>query len=148
MPKTTHILTGSKEPNHHTLISKGYHLPYNPDNARRARDLRNNMTTAEKELWYKVLQGKNFHSLKFLRQKVIDNFIVDFYCPSLKLAIEIDGESHYSDRAVPYDKNRTEMLKIYGVKIVRFTNAEVMNNLDGVYGDLERVIEGLVGRKS
>ena len=74
------------------------------------------------------------------RQRPIDNFVVDFYCPKLKLVIEIDGDSHYRENAQEYDSQRTEILQGYGLKVIRFTNEEVLHNLEGVIA----VIEGLI----
>ena len=71
------------------------HLPYNRALVERARDLRKNMTPAEAELWHECLRHLN---VSVLRQRPIDNFIVDFYIPSLKLVIEVDGDSHFDDQ--------------------------------------------------
>jgi very-short-patch-repair endonuclease len=71
------------------LIDSDFHLPYNPKLVERAKNLRKNMTPAEKKLWYSYLRNFKF---RVLRQKPIDNFIVDFYCAKLKLVIEIDGD--------------------------------------------------------
>ena len=77
-------------------------------------------------------------NLKFTRQKPLDEYIVDFYCAELMLAIEIDGDTHANQEQ--YDKRRTESLNKYGIEVIRYTNAEVLNNLEGVYQDLrERV---------
>ena len=81
-----------------------------------------------------MLGNKQLGNLKFTRQKPLDEYIVDFYCAELMLAIEIDGDTH-ADQA-QYDKRRTENLNKYGVKVIRYTNAEVLNNLEGVYQDL------------
>lgn len=114
-------------------------LPYNPKLKERAREGRNNPTPAEKELWFGVFQKKQFQKLRFLRQKPIDNFIIDFYCPELMLAIEVDGDSHGFQEA--YDQKRTEILEGYGILLLRYTNNEVLSNLEGVYADLEKKIQ-------
>ncbi|HBE56853.1 MAG TPA: endonuclease, partial [Cyanobacteria bacterium UBA11366] len=75
------------------LKHSDFHLPYNPALVARAKELRKNMTPAEKKLWYGYLRTFQF---RVLRQRPIDHFIVDFYCPSLKLVIEVDGESHFT----------------------------------------------------
>ena len=105
------------------LVSTGFHLPYNPDLIHRAREMRKNMTEAECKLWKKLL-----HDFKFrvLRQRPIDHFIVDFYCPKLKLVIEIDGAAHFSDAGQAADKERTNILESYGLKVIRFTDSEVL----------------------
>ena len=101
------------------LNDPDFHLPYNPQLIERAKYLRKNMTLAEQKLWKNYL--KNF-KYRVLKQRPIDHFIVDFYCPSLKLVIEIDGDSHYTEDAIIYDQARTEKLASYGLRIIRFTN--------------------------
>lgn len=92
------------------------------------------MTLAEKKIWYDYL--RNF-SYRVHRQRPIDNFIVDFYCPKLKLVIEIDGDSHYSENSQEYDLQRTKILEGYGLKVIRFSNDDVLHNLDGVVSFIE-----------
>jgi very-short-patch-repair endonuclease len=77
------------------------------------------MTVAEKKIWYSYLRSFPF---RVLRQKPIDNFIVDFYCAKLKLVIEIDGDSHYTNEGREYDIERTKILAGYGLKVIRFSN--------------------------
>ena len=79
---------------------------------------------------------------KFLRQKPIADFIVDSYCAELHLAIEIDGDSHAE--AAEYDSARTATLNAHGILVIRYTNDEVMHNLEGVYDDLVRRIEQII----
>lgn len=81
---------------------------------------------------------RHFAEYKFLRLKPIANFIVDFYCAELRLAIEIDGDSHAE--SVEYDAGRTGVLNALGISVARYTNDEVMTNLEGVYDDLLRRI--------
>lgn len=106
-----------------------YHLPYNPHLKEKARQLRGNMTPAEKKLWFEYLRS---FSYPVLRQKPIDNYIVDFYCPKLKLVVEIDGDTHYLAEGKGYDDHRTAILESYGLKIIRFTNIDVMDGFDSV----------------
>ncbi|CCQ58352.1 MAG: endonuclease domain-containing protein [Crocosphaera sp.] len=113
------------------------YLPYNKNLVSRAKELRKNLTLAEKKIWYKYLINYQY---RVYRQRPIDNFVVDFYCPKLKLVIEIDGDSHYRENAQEYDSQRTEILQGYGLKVIRFTNEEVLHNLEGVIA----VIEGLI----
>ena len=117
---------------------KGGYVPYNKTLTQRARQNRKNPTPAEQKLWHKVLQGKRLDNLKFTRQKPLAEYIVDFYCAELMLAIEIDGDTHA--RQEEYDKERTKNLSRFGVEVVRYTNAEVLNNLEGVYHDLRERI--------
>jgi very-short-patch-repair endonuclease len=111
------------------LITTGFHLPYNPDLIGRARSMRKDLTPAEKKLWKGLLKEFKF---RVLRQRPIDNFIVDFYCPKLKLVIEIDGAGHFKDEGKALDKERTEILKAYGLRVVRFSDHDVMMHFSGV----------------
>ena len=95
------------------------------------------MTLAEKKIWYDYF--RNF-PYRVHRQRPIDKFIVDFYCPKLKLVIEIDGYIHYTENAQEYDLQRTEILEGYGLKVIRFTNEEVLQNLAGVIALIEELI--------
>lgn len=113
------------------------YLPYNKNLVTRAKELRKNMTKVERKLWYDYLRTFKF---RVHRQRPIDNFIVDFYCPKLKLVIEVDGDIHCTENAQEYDRQRTEILEGYGLKVIRFTNEEVLQNLAGVV----EVIEGLI----
>lgn len=121
------------------LISRAGCLPYNPKLNDRARELRRNMTEAEKKLWYEYLRQ---HRLTFHRQKPIDQFIVDFYCSSEQLVIEIDGGQHYTPDEKIYDQKRTAVLEGYGLSVLRFTNDDVMKNFEGVCQMIEQRISG------
>ena len=121
-------------PKSQKFISSDFHLPYNPQLVERAKELRKNMTPAEKKLWKNYLKTFKF---PVLRQRPIDNFIVDFYCAQLKLVIEIDGDSHFTEEGQDYDEARTGILQGYGLKMIRFTNDEVLNNLEGVCQEIE-----------
>ena len=101
-------------------------IPFRPDLKQKAQHNRNNPTRAESKMWYEVLNNKNIGD-RFLRQKPIHNFIVDFYCSKLKLVIEIDGDSH-AEQTV-YDKERTKVLNKYGLKVIRYKNSDILNNL-------------------
>ena len=107
---------------------KPTHIPYAPHLMDRARDLRGNPTAAEKKLWREVLSSNRLEGLKFLRQKPLGDYIVDFYCAKIRLAIELDGETH-ADQAA-YDAKRTEALAKFGIQVI--------NNPGGVYEDLQR----------
>ena len=95
----------------------------------RARELRKNMTKAEKRLWYDVLCKDQLLGLRFLRQRIIDNFIADFYCSSLRLVIELDGASHLSQ--YDYDRERDEVFNSMGIIVLRLPNDLVLGNLEG-----------------
>jgi very-short-patch-repair endonuclease len=111
------------------LNTSDFYLPYNTELVARAKKLRKNMTIAEKKLWYSYLKSFKF---KVLRQRPIDHFIVDFYCPTLKLVIEIDGDSHFTDEGKDYDQERTQILEGYGLKVIRFTNQQVLQEFKTV----------------
>lgn len=111
------------------LISTGFHLPYNPKLTVRAKELRNNMTIAEKKLWKEYLRS---FSYRVLRQRPIDHFIVDFYCARLKLVIEVDGGIHDDKIQKEYDEQRTLFLNVYGLTVIRFRNEEVLNEFERV----------------
>ena len=112
---------------------------YNQNNKQLARQLRSNMTKEEKTLCYRYLRNC---SVRFLRQKPIGNFIVDFYCPRLHLVIELDGSQHYLDKGIQYDNKRTKELMKYGIKaVIRIPNNEINYNLAGVVDFIEGYIE-------
>ena len=125
---------------------KGGYIPYNKTLTQKARENRKNPTSAEKKFWYEVLGNKRLDDLKFTRQKPLDEYIVDFYCAELMIAIEIDGNTHADQEQ--YDKRRTENLNKYGVEVIRYTNAEVLNNLEGVYQNLCERISAIKSAKS
>jgi very-short-patch-repair endonuclease len=111
------------------LNTTDFHLPYNPDLIARAKELRRNPTPAERKLWEECFRTFPF---RILRQRPIHHFIVEFYCAALKLVIEIDGESHFTEEGQASDRERTQVLEGYGLKVIRFTNDEVMRQLEGV----------------
>ena len=106
-------------------------IPYNPKLKERARQLRSNMTEGEVILW-KRLKRKQMMGYDFDRQRPIDQFIVDFYCKTLQLAIEVDGASHDSPEAQERDQERQARLEAFGIRFLRFQDAEVKQNIDGV----------------
>ncbi|MFW2011499.1 endonuclease domain-containing protein [Acinetobacter bereziniae] len=105
--------------------------PYNKNLKQASRDLRNNMTDAEKFLWSKI-RNKQILGVQFYRQKPILNFIVDFYCPSANLVIECDGSQHYTDEGLEADRIRDHALQQLGLKVLRFDNRHVMGEIDAV----------------
>ncbi|MDP8201499.1 MAG: DUF559 domain-containing protein [Candidatus Tenebribacter burtonii] len=113
------------------------YLKYNPKLKDRAKYLRNNSTLSEVLLWLQLKDKKL--GFDFHRQKPIDNFIVDFFCPKLLLAIEIDGSS-YNDK-VQYDKFRQKKLESLGVRFIRFRDRDVKNNMQGCIDFLKEWIE-------
>ncbi|BAY74538.1 hypothetical protein NIES25_09520 [Nostoc linckia NIES-25] len=128
--------------NQKNLLHSDFHLPYNPKLVERAKELRKNMTSAEKKLWNNYLRNLRFRVLK---QRPINNFIVDFYCPNFKLVIEVDGDSHFTEEGKDYDSERTAILASYGLKVMRFTNDDVLNNFEGVCQKIDEVIKSING---
>jgi len=101
---------------------------YNPRLKERARELRKNATFSERYLW-KFLRARQMMGYQFMRQKPINNYIVDFYCSKLSLAIEIDGVTHNNKQI--YDKKRDEDLKSLGLEVLHFDGYYVINNPSG-----------------
>ena len=93
------------------------------------RMLRKTMTKEERHLWYDFLRN---YSVRFIRQKIIGNYIVDFYCAKASLVIELDGSQHYEEIGITKDKERTKYLESQGLKVIRIPNNEVNNNFRGV----------------
>ena len=94
-----------------------------------AKQLRKEMTREERHLWYDYLRS---YPVRFLRQKVLGKYIVDFYCAEAKLIIELDGSQHYESGNIESDAQRTAFLEGYGLKVVRIPNNEVNQNFHGV----------------
>lgn len=108
--------------------------------------LRNNATKAEKKLWEHI-RGRSLDGYKFRRQYGVDHFVVDFYCPDLKLAIEVDGGSHLEDGAEEYDKYRQDYIEQFGIHFLRFYNNEIFEDLYGVLQKIRREMKKLNGIK-
>ena len=102
---------------------------HNADLTTNARNLRKNMTKEERHLWYDFLKS---YPVRFLRQKVIDNYIVDFYCHSARLIIELDGSGHYEEEGLLKDKIRTEKIEKRNLTVIRIPNNEINSNFEGV----------------
>ena len=102
-----------------------------------ARILRRNMTRQEKHLWYDFLR---YYPVKVYKQRIIDDFIVDFYCHSARLAIELDGSQHYTNQGKAQDEARTEILERYGIHVLRFSNKDIDDNFSGVCQMIDMVI--------
>ena len=106
----------------------------------KAKMLRGKLTIAEKLLWDK-LQNKQLTGFKFRSQHPIDIFIADFYCHQLKLVIEVDGGVHNTYAQQEYDEGRTAELEAYGIKVIRFTNQQVINHLDNAIDEIRRIVQ-------
>jgi len=102
-----------------------------------AKDLRRNMTPQENHLWYDFLQH---YPVKIYKQRIIDNFIADFYCHKARLVIELDGAQHYTPKGKSHDEARTEVLSKYGLSVIRFTNGDVDDRFEGVCSAIDKAI--------
>ena len=102
---------------------------HNPALTQNAKKLRKNMTKEERHLWYDFLRD---YPVRFLRQKVIDNYIVDFYCSKAGVVIELDGSQHYEDKAACANAIRTQRIEDRGLRVIRIPNNEVNQNFRGV----------------
>jgi very-short-patch-repair endonuclease len=109
-------------------------------NIHRCRNLRKKQTEAEKKLW-SIVRNRQLGGIKFRRQFSIGRYILDFYCPEYMVGIEADGGQHYEDKGREGDKIRTKELKELGVEIIRFSDREVLTNIDGVYGIIWKALE-------
>ena len=102
---------------------------HNPSLVPLAKQLRKNMTKEERHLWYDFLRD---YPLRFLRQKTIGHYIVDFYCAKAQLVIELDGSQHFEPEEIQKDADRTAFLESYGIQVIRIPNNEVTQNFPGV----------------
>lgn len=107
-----------------------------------AKELRRNMTPHERKLWYLFLRN---YPVKIYKQRIIDSYIVDFYCASAKLVIEIDGSQHYTEEGQVYDEKRSDCLKRYGLEVIRFSNREIDRQFDAVCEKIHMVIQSRLG---
>ncbi|MEA3447230.1 MAG: DUF559 domain-containing protein, partial [Bacteroidota bacterium] len=101
------------------------------------RKLRNNLTPAEAKLWT-MLKNKKLDGKKFRRQHSFANYILDFYCPEEKLAVELDGQGHFEASQEEYDQERDLFMEYYGIKVIRFENKWVWNNAEGLLDEIRR----------
>jgi very-short-patch-repair endonuclease len=112
---------------------------YNPKLKELARKLRKNSTRAEIKLWH-YLKGRQLMGYDFHRQKPIENYIADFFCGRLKLVIELDGYTHAFESVVKRDEIKDERLNELGISVLRFSDEDVMNNIEGVLLRIEDFI--------
>ena len=115
-----------------------YHVKYNdPFFTNFRKNLRNNSTSAEACLWF-YLKQKKIEGRKFTRQKSIGNFIIDFYCPEEKLAIELDGEQHFWEEGMKRDIRKTNFLESQGIIVLRFENKWVFEDIEFILGEIRK----------
>ena len=103
-----------------------------------AKNLRRNMTQQERRLWHTFLKQ---YPVRIYRQRIINNYVVDFYCHQARLVIELDGSQHYTDEGMIHDNERTEVLQRYGISVLRFSNRDVDENFRSVCEMIDRVVK-------
>ncbi len=110
------------------------------NNIERCRQLRKKQTDAERKLWY-ALRNRRLAGIKFRRQFPIGKYILDFYSTQYKLAIEADGGQHYKDQGKITDNIRTDCLAKQGIELLRFSNLDILNNIEGVCYKIQEIIK-------
>ena len=110
----------------------------NPKLTPYAKHLRKKMTREERHLWYDFLRD---YPVRFMRQKVIEHYIVDFYCAQAHLVIEVDGWQHYEEAGLAYDAERTAFLEGLGLRVLRIPNNEINNNFRGVCENIDAAVQ-------
>ena len=113
----------------------------------RRRYLRSHLPRAEVLLWMR-LSNKQMLGYKFRRQYSVDQFVIDLYCPELKLAIEVDGDNHFTPLARVYDEGRQHHIESFGIRFLRVVNEDVYHNLDAVLDEIEATIRGIESGRS
>ena len=103
-----------------------------------ARKLRREMTPHERKLWYLFLRK---YPVKFYKQRIIGRFIVDFYCASAKMVIELDGSQHFEEQGKTYDRERSAYLESLGLKVVRYSNDDIDRNFSAVCEQIDLMIK-------
>ncbi len=105
-----------------------------------AKELRKNMTKEERRMWYDFLRN---YPIRFTKQKVLGKYIADFYCAKAKLVIELDGSQHYEDIGIINDEQRTKYLENYGIKVIRFSNLDVLMNFEAVCTLIDNTVKDI-----
>jgi very-short-patch-repair endonuclease len=122
-----------------------YFLPYNKNLKEFSRDLRSHSTLSEILLWQK-LRASQFRGFAFNRQKLLGNYIVDFYCRKLNLVIEVDGNSHFFEESVMEDQERQNVIERMGLNFLRFSDLEVKRSMPTVLEEIGYFIEDFEGK--
>lgn len=113
-------------------------IPKNNKLLETARKLRREMTRHERHLWYDFLRT---YPIKIYKQRIIGNYIADFYCASAKLVIELDGSQHFTDEGIENDQIRDEFMRELGLTILRFTNLDIDRNFINVCNQIDSIIK-------
>ena len=123
-------------------LNKSMYYGAVPSTFRKATLLRNKMTPEEGILWER-LKGKQICNTRFRRQHPINRFIADFYCHAAKLVVELDGGIHFQQKE--YDEERTGILKEFGIEVIRFSNSQILNDIDNVIVQIENEVKSRLG---
>ena len=113
-------------------------IPKNNEMLDRAKELRREMTPQERKLWHMFLRT---YPVKFYKQRIIESFIVDFYCHAAKLVVEIDGSQHYEPQGQAYDEERTAILEGYGLEVLRFSNRDINTDFRAVCEHIDNTVK-------
>ncbi len=135
-----------KKQRNSTELKKGMTKHYNkPNEKEKRRKLRKNQTYVEKIVWI-YLRDRRLLGYKFKRQYSVDYYVIDFYCPELKFAIELDGECHDPPEQKEYDAKRQKYLEDYGIEFIRITNDELLGNPNKAFERIENAIKARKAR--
>ena len=107
----------------------------------KARRLRKEMTPQERKLWYCYIKKSPYH---WYKQRIIDYYIADFYCPKARLVIEVDGSQHYTDEGIEYDKIRTEIINSHNIKTIRVTNKQIDEDFDNTCLYIDKLVNDII----
>ena len=118
-------------------------MEHNSELTKNAQTLRKNMTKEERRLWYEYLRQ---YTHQFRRQVTFGHYILDFYCAAAKLAIELDGSQHYETDGQQYDEKRDAWLESQGIQVLRFSNTDVLRNLDGVCQVIDMTVKDRISK--
>ena len=110
-------------------------LHYNKELKHLSRVLRKNMTDSERLLWSRI-RRKQLKGKQFYRQKIIGNYIVDFFCPSARIIVQVDGGQHYEQAGRKADNTQDRQMRRRGLRVIRFSSYEVLSNTDGVVSEI------------
>jgi len=113
--------------------------PYNSILTSRVQELRKNPTNQERRLWYNYLRD---YRPRFTRQRIVGNYILDFYCAEAKLAVELDGLQHFEEDGIEYNRIRTMFLESLGIRVLRFANTDVDCRFEGVCDAIDAAVGG------
>ena len=112
-------------------------IPKDNNQLEKARQLRRDMTPHERKLWYLFLRK---YPVKIYKQRIIGRYIVDFYCASARLVIELDGSQHYELQGLSYDSDRSQFLRSIGLEVLRFSNRDIDRDFAGVCTQIDLTI--------